>query len=390
MRVSGATLFQYEGDRLLSPYLELGLAILPIKMTTSKPIQQELASLPTRHISYLDGWRGLAIALVLEGHFLNAIPLETGRMGVDVFFCLSGFLMSGLLFVKKQPLQMFYKRRISRILPAFFLFVISIYVFAYFQHLEFKSVEVASTLLFLRTYLPGSSGIWGTHIPIGHIWSLNVEEHSYIFMSLIVLLWRYKGHAGIILMAAGVACIGIGFLYVKMGSGAPRWGALGTEVVASHLLISAGYRLIREKNGFNVPRYLPLIAIALAPVCYSKMVPWWSASLFSPFILAFSINHLSQTYDWFKLALSTPILKFLGIWSFSLYLWQQPFYAYKASFPGGSLMALTAAFALSLFCFYVWEQPIRSWLNKHWLAGSPMHHSSGPAQEDAQAAQFKL
>ena len=42
----------------------------------------------TEHINYLDGWRGLAIALVLEGHFLGMIPLETGRMGVDIFFCL--------------------------------------------------------------------------------------------------------------------------------------------------------------------------------------------------------------------------------------------------------------------------------------------------------------
>ena len=50
------------------------------------------------HVNYLDGWRGLAIALVLEGHFSGLIPLETGRLGVDVFFCLSGYLMSGILF----------------------------------------------------------------------------------------------------------------------------------------------------------------------------------------------------------------------------------------------------------------------------------------------------
>jgi len=45
---------------------------------------------------YLDGWRGLAILLVLEGHFLSILPLNTGRLGVDVFFCLSGFLMRAL------------------------------------------------------------------------------------------------------------------------------------------------------------------------------------------------------------------------------------------------------------------------------------------------------
>ena len=69
---------------------------------------------------YLDGWRGLAILLVLEGHFLSILPLNTGRLGVDVFFCLSGFLMSGLLFIKQQPLSIFYKRRISRVFPVFY------------------------------------------------------------------------------------------------------------------------------------------------------------------------------------------------------------------------------------------------------------------------------
>lgn len=335
-------------------------------MNRSHAEQQPITNQSSGHLNYLDGWRGLAIALVLEGHFINIIPLETGRMGVDVFFCLSGFLMSGLLFQNKQPLIIFYKRRISRILPAFIAFVASIYIFAYIKNIEFNSTEFISTLLFLRTYLPVGSGIWGTGIPIGHLWSLNIEEHCYIFMSLIVIIRQHKGHEGIVLIATGVTCIGIGFLYVKMGSVAPRWGGLGTEVAASHLLISAGYRLIREKYNFNIPRYFPLVAIFFAPICYSKIVPWWSSSLISPFILAFAINHISETYEWFKSALANSILKSLGIWSFSLYLWQQPFYAYKAEFFGGPPMALTAAFALSLLCFYMWEQPLRSWLNKNW------------------------
>jgi peptidoglycan/LPS O-acetylase OafA/YrhL len=46
---------------------------------------------PLQHIQYLDGWRGLAIALVLEGHFLGALPIDAGRFGVDVFLCCQGF-----------------------------------------------------------------------------------------------------------------------------------------------------------------------------------------------------------------------------------------------------------------------------------------------------------
>ena len=324
------------------------------------------ANPPSTHIGYLDGWRGIAIALVLEAHFINILPFGTGRMGVDVFFCLSGFLMSGLLFIKKQSLTTFYKRRISRILPAFLLFVACIYVYAYSRNLEFSAAEVASTFLFLRTYLPSGAGIWETSVPIGHLWSINIEEHCYIFMSLIVLLRGYKGHEGLVLFLTGVFCIGIGILYVRLGSSAPRWGGLGTEVAASHLLISSGYRLMREKYQLKAPGYFPIIAIVLVPICYSKLTPWWAASLISPFLLAFAVNHLEQTYDWFKSVLSTPILRSLGVWSFSIYLWQQPFYVNKTLFPGGSLLALMVALALSLVCFYAWEQPVRLWLNKYW------------------------
>lgn len=287
-------------------------------------------------------------------------------MGVDVFFCLSGFLMSGVLFIQYQPLTKFYRRRISRILPAFLLFVIAIYIFAAIQGNSFTTAEVISTLLFLRTYLPAEPGIWGTVIPIGHIWSLNIEEHSYIFMSLLVLLHLFRGREGVVLLLAGVGCIGIGILYVKLGDRAPSWGALGSEVAASHLLISAGYRLIREKYGIKVPPYTPLLTLVTAALCYSKLMPWWSAILISPFLLAFTINHLSETYKSFRTILSTPLLRMLGIWSFSIYLWQQPFYAYRASIPGGAVVALAGAMAVALFCFYVCEQPCRSWLNNHW------------------------
>ena len=78
-------------------------------------------------LDYLDGWRGLAIVLVLQSHFLPSHAIDSGQLGVDIFFCLSGLLMSNLLFVKRVSLVHFYKRRISRILPAFLLFITVVY-----------------------------------------------------------------------------------------------------------------------------------------------------------------------------------------------------------------------------------------------------------------------
>jgi peptidoglycan/LPS O-acetylase OafA/YrhL len=287
-------------------------------------------------------------------------------MGVDVFFCLSGFLMSGLLFVQRQSLAKFYKRRISRILPAFAAFVIAIYCVSALQGKDFSSAEVMSTLFFARTYWPLQPGIWEGAVPIGHLWSLNVEEHGYMFMSILVLLPWVRSREGLFLLLSGITCIAIGFLYVKLDKLAPHWGNLGTEVAAAHLFISAGYRLLRERLRPYVPSWLPLVTMASAIFCYSNNAPWWSSGLLTPFLLAFTVNHLSETGEAVKSILASRPLRQMGIWSFSIYIWQQPFYAAKNSFWGGSTTALVSAMTMSLLSFYLLEKPSRTWLNRNW------------------------
>src|SRR5438552_18950079 len=75
------------------------------------------------HIPYLDGWRGLAIVLLLIGHFFPVPGINFGAVGVNLFFVLSGYLMGGLLFVDHTPIPKFYRRRIARILPAHLFFL---------------------------------------------------------------------------------------------------------------------------------------------------------------------------------------------------------------------------------------------------------------------------
>lgn len=280
-----------------------------------------------QRLDYLDGWRGLAIALVLEGHFLNWLPLETGRLGVDIFFCLSGLLMSRILFVQRVPLPTFYKRRISRIAPAFITFVLVIYPVATYRSMTWTWTEFASTLVFLRTYIPSQPGIWGANLPIGHLWSLNVEEHCYIFMSLLVFLKFLRGREGFALLLAGLGCILTGIIYVKLANGAPTWGSLGTEVAASHLLVSSGYFLLRQRVTRPAPGWVPLVAIVAASLCYTTWLPWWSHLIVSPLLLAIAVNHLADAPPWLHKLLSRPLLRSLGLWSFSIYLWQQPFYS---------------------------------------------------------------
>lgn len=316
-------------------------------------------------VDYLDGWRGVAILLVLYAHFLaEGIWIGVGRLGVDIFFVLSGLLMSRILFVKRVPLPTFYKRRVSRVLPAFLLFVVVISVldFLWLKTEEWRNFF--STVLFLRTYIPEDPGVWQTGLPIGHLWSLNVEEHCYLFLSIFVLFKVFKGREGVALIVSGVLCILIHILYMKNSSIAPPNYNLRTEVAASHLLLSAGYYLIRHHFVRYVQPWMPLAAVAIAVLCYIDF-PWWGSVIVSPFMLAFAVNHLSETYKFVRSILSFNILRLMGIWSYSIYLWQQPFFVYKDTvFFGGYSIVL--AIIVGVLSFYYFENPIRAYINKRW------------------------
>lgn len=339
---------------------------------------------------YLDGWRGVSIACVLQGHFIS-LPIELGTFGVALFFCLSGMLMSNLLFVQEQPLAHFYRRRISRVFPTFAFFVIAIFSISSYFGRRFLWPDFWSTLFFLRTYFP-YPGIWGSGMPIGHLWSLNIEEHSYIFMSILGVVTFFRRREWYILMLCGTACILTGFVYVKLGTRAPFWGALGTEVAASYLLISAGYSLICHKLRRWVPSWAP-IATLLAAVGISQYGTWWMQPIALPFLLAFSVNHLAEAAECFKSLLSIRPLRQFGLWSFSIYLWQQPFYSHKSTFPGGEWSALSCALATGLISFYLIEQPCRTWLNRHWKSWLPMpwkHVRTPPLNSSISDAKIKF
>jgi peptidoglycan/LPS O-acetylase OafA/YrhL len=166
--------------------------------------QSELATASSRHLLALDGVRGLAILLVLIYHFTLGMSgsglasrlflklTATGWCGVDLFFVLSGFLITGILFdAKESPhrFRNFYARRALRIFPLYYGILIFVFVF-----LPLIAPRPEGRAPF------DDAGIWlwgyGTNIlaslrnawfPLGHFWSLAVEEHFYMFWPAVVL-----------------------------------------------------------------------------------------------------------------------------------------------------------------------------------------------------------
>lgn len=315
-------------------------------------------------IDYLDGWRGMAIALVLMEHFFPLAGFESGYFGVDIFFCLSGMLMSRILFVQRVPLATFYKRRISRILPVFLFFVLLVYGVAILAGQPSSWLEFIATITFLRTYVPAHPDIWHTGLPIGHLWSLNVEEHCYVLLSGFTIFTAVRTRSSWLLVLLGIVAVGIHVVYYKHASWAPSDYEIRTETAAAFLLISAGYTLMRERFMHFVKPWMPLTAFALVVPCYWHGTPGLISVVFPPLLLAFAVNHLGQASAIVHTVLAAAPFRLLGICSYSIYLWQQPFYQFKAHFPPG--IALLCALLIGATSFYLLENPVRTWLNRHW------------------------
>ena len=327
----------------------------------------------SNHLAYLDGWRGLAIAFLLLGHFYPVPGINFGAVGVNLFFVLSGLLMGQLLFVKATPIPVFYRRRISRIVPAHTAFIGAVLIFFAVTNRPIGWTEAAAALMFVNNYFPVEPG--ETAMPFGHIWSLSVEEHSYILLSIVAMVCRKHNLNPKWIVGGLAACFAAtGAWYWSHYNGMvldfDKW--LRSEVSAYGIFMSAFLLLLLAKHkvsrlqGMAAPAFL-ILGIGLH---------WWSIP--APIKLALGVgamalgvNLLAGAPAWVTNFLSLKPLQMLGLWSFSIYLWQQPFYlaARKGSIP--VIYAVVAAVTSGVLSYYFLERPVRRYLNRTW--GQPGH-----------------
>ena len=318
-----------------------------------------------KHLHYLDGWRGLAIVFLLIGHFFPVPGISFGALGVNLFFVLSGYLMGGLLFIKKTPIPLFYKRRISRILPAHIFYLTCTIIFFALAGIPIVWHETVTALFFINNYTSEHA------MPLGHIWSLAVEEHSYILLSVVALLSRrFQVDAKWPIAALAAAFSLVGFWYSTQFSGKElefvKW--LHTEVSAYGIFVSCAILLFLSK--YKIPtitifHFLLLMLLAAA-------AHWWSVPLpirttVGVGALALMVNLLSGAPVIVRRILEIRPLTLMGTWSFSIYLWQQPFYYISRIHPIlPEYLAAIIAVLFGIAFFYLIENPVRAYLNSVW------------------------
>ena len=169
-----------------------------------------VVTLPARrdHVAYLDGWRGVCIAFVLIGHLIPAVaPLAT--VGVEMFFVLSGRLMAEILIFKRQPVRIFLKRRVARIIPATATFVVVTAAIMnatwWLAGRPLNWISPLGALFFFHNYIPPAA----VAPAFDHMWSLAVEEHSYLALALIALLTSRKSPRIAMAAAIGLSAVAL-------------------------------------------------------------------------------------------------------------------------------------------------------------------------------------
>jgi peptidoglycan/LPS O-acetylase OafA/YrhL len=350
-----------------------------------------------KYIPQFDGLRGIAILVVLLAHltYLNSVGFahffQYGRTGVDLFFVLSGFLITGILLDTKTStgyFKNFYARRALRIWPVYYgiLFLFFVFLPLLFPgHLFFTDRK---TWPYFVTYTQNLFFHYERSVPLGPTWSLAVEEQYYMLWAPVVFLCGRKSLRNILL---GMIVFSFCFRVISFFQGAPndfvhnftlcRLEPLAAGGLAAVWLRSDKCTPVKWARGGIIALTVGLAGVALALVDWGVQGPIYSypflASAFAGvLVLSLTANPASTFVG---RLLTQPWLAYTGKISYGVYLIHVPIFMgvdiaarriWGASHYSGARQALIvcAAFALvyavatiSWFCF---ERPILKLKNK--------------------------
>ena len=329
----------------------------------------------------IDGWRGLSVSLVIIGHLvdfryseaLGARPFRAfladphweraalikqivlrilaalPSIGVDIFFIISGYLITSLLLLEESEsggvnLRAFYVRRIFRIVPTYYLYLLCVLVLASLNLIVVAPRNLALGASFLCD-LNGEYCSWW----LGHIWTLSVEEQFYLVWPAVFVLLRAGRVAGAAL--ALVVFLAASLFYPQ---------SLGF----AHIAAGALYALSRRARRWIDVAGRKTLAVALSPILF--LPPFFASSpiLYNAIsavglvvLSAIFFGALREQGPFHALVRSEWLGRF-GVASYSIYIWQQMFLGEAALYEGLALLANPLLLIVpALLSYFAVERP---------------------------------
>ena len=343
-------------------------------MSTS--LQRETGRLG--YVPALDGLRGVAILLVL-GYHVHWIP--GGFLGVDVFFVLSGFLITTLLLQewgrdRAISFRAFYLRRARRLLPALFALLATVGVLAALDAAAGRTNEarqIASSIAVCLLYV---ANIWrvGGHTlagPLTQMWTLAQEEQFYfVWPPLLFLALRYGVRLRRLAVGLALATLAVMAWRLHVGPGARSYFSPDTHgdplIVGCLLAVLRHQRLLARVNAATVAVALAAIASAVVLVTGAGSFYWAAfavpaAELSTAVVIAAALQERSLVG---RLLSFTPLVR-IGVISYGLYVWQALVLTGLAGQSGRypsilvHSVAVVASIGVAMLSYRYVEQPFR-------------------------------
>ena len=357
---------------------------------------------PFTYKAHIDGLRALAVLPVVFFH-AGFSWFKGGFVGVDIFFVISGFLITSIILKEKNnkrfSLPKFYLRRIRRIVPALFLVTVFTIPFSFFlmtdNDLKIFSQSVLSVIFFISNLFfwkqGGYFGIESELSPLLHTWSLGVEEQFYIFFPIfLILIWKIKKSflipsiIAISLISLASTQIGGNFKISNLTSIFPyfklpfEWiwqagisnfyspfGRIWELMIGALISFYLQKKTIKENFINNFYSLFGLFLIIFSITTFSDNYKYPNFFALIPTVGTALIIIFTTKKTYLNKILSNDILVKIGLISFSFYLWHQPLLAFSRIYFVSNLSLIYTCFIIILsliLSYFSWkyiEQPFR-------------------------------
>jgi peptidoglycan/LPS O-acetylase OafA/YrhL len=337
------------------------------------------------HIPGLDGLRGFCVLIVLFGHSGLPYPMSGGA-GVDLFFVLSGFLITRILHAERERtggihFKNFYVRRLLRLAPCLVLVCVYALVEALFLREPLPLAQIGWSLSYLANW---GRALFGVDLaPLSHTWSLAIEEQFYLIWPLVILLveacFRSPAAKAVLLLTLAFGLAAYRFAIVGHFSATRIYMGLDTHMDGLVLGAALSYGALAMKGGLsgNWSRLLgrviapaALLGVFLLMALMTWRNPWMGRVGFSLVACAGAVlvaDLVLGRHSWIAPLLGGRAIRFLGKISYGTYLWHYPLYHTAdrvfAGLPMAAMVAvkLVLSVAIATLSYYGFERRFLGW-----------------------------
>jgi len=330
------------------------------------------------HIKPLDGLRGLSIILVIIAHTMHSSGVPSffyaidedetfGSLGVNFFFFISGFLITGLMlkeYIRTGCISFkgFYWRRLIRIFPVFYFFLLFVYILSQSGiAAEINSKEFIPAMFYFSNFDTPFNVTWF----LGHSWSLSVEEQYYLIWPLVVVLFlkkRTNSYFFILVLYHIIARV----ISYKYGHGNLFLNPFFTFIpyllfgsLMSVYLFENEEKVISWFRRWNNVVCVPILFLAAfilthfpAHAKFGKFfLPLGNVTIAFVVFIFFGLIMFGKNGFW-RTFFSNSVIRFIGLVSYSWYIWQQIFLS-RPGRPFFIHMEVLNLFPYNVFCSFI-------------------------------------